>query len=333
MPLQHAVSKARALSLTLLLALSLALSAVLFTPGTVNAQNGSAGCSAGGVRYETGQPLERAIRHDGTTRDYLVYIPTTYNPAQPTALIFSLHGFASNPEAQMESSTWNDVAETGGFVVVYPQGTGFPLRWHPYPDDFYAAAGMAIADDVGFIAALIESLSSEYCIDPSRVFVTGYSNGGGMAHRIACELADQVAAIGTVAGAYPPVDSACSPSRPVPVMAFHGTADPIVPIFGDELNMGGLEITLPPVDDWVKSWAARNGCGSTPETFPPVGSVNGVLYSGCAGGGDVVYFTITDGGHTWPGKANFPELILGRVTRDINASAQMWDFFQSHGLG
>jgi polyhydroxybutyrate depolymerase len=257
-------------------------------------------------------------------RSYLLYVPASYDPAAPTPLVLSLHGFASGPVNQMEVSQWNELADERGFIVAYPSGTGFPKRWN--------TSGEGGADDVAFLSDLIDALSEQYNVDPQRVYVNGLSNGGGMSNTLACLRPERIAAIGSVAGAYTEPAGGCNPARPVPVIAFHGTDDRIVPYAGGAAG-GPQNFVFPAVPDWAAAWAARNGCDATPETLPAQGEVSGVRYSGCTDGAEVVFYTVNGGGHNWPGGGRLPEFIVGHTTQDINATATMWEFFEQHTIG
>lgn len=272
--------------------------------------------------------IERTLISGGVERSYLLYIPETYE--QPAPLVLSMHGFASNPRQQMEFSDWNTVADEHGFIVVYPQGTGFPLRWNTdqTPDDDENDLLSSPMDDVAFISDLIDHLAEDYCLDQARVYATGLSNGGGMSNRLACELADRITAIGTVAGAYSPLDAACDPSRPVPVIAFHGTEDTIVPYEG--VNFRGSN--FPPITSWAAAWAERNGCDPAPEVLDSVGDVDIISYTNCDEDVQVILHTVNGGGHNWPGGGDQPELFMGHVNRDVNASERMWAFFEGYSL-
>ena len=260
------------------------------------------------------------IESSGVTRKYLLYVPESYDPEKATPLIISIHGFVQWPAHQAQISHWNEVADEAGLIVVYPQGTGFPLRWN-------TTLG---SPDVIFISDLINKLESEYNIDPQRIFVNGLSNGGGMSFLLACEMAERIAALGTVAGAYSLPMEKCNPGRPLPVITFHGTADRIVPFDGGlESNRG---YSLPPIPEWVEQWAVKNGCSLESEDLPPQGEVSGVRYSGCEGGVEVVFYTIHGGGHTWPGGEGMPEWITGKTTQDIDATRTMWEFFERFPL-
>jgi polyhydroxybutyrate depolymerase len=264
------------------------------------------------------------IVSSGEVRRYLLFVPTTYDPATPTPLVINLHGFVQWPAHQMQISRWNDVAEEQGFLVVYPEGTGFPRRWR---------AGGWRGDptpDVRFIADLIDTLSRQYSLDPARIYANGLSNGGGMSYLLGCTLADRIAAVGGVAGAYAyPLDE-CRPSRPVPMIAFHGTADPIVPYLGGPSR--GTEAGLPVIPDWIADRAALNGCRSTPEALPTSSEVSGLRYTGCDQGAEVDFYTLEGGGHTWPGGEPLPEWLTGPTSQAIDATRVMWEFFSRFTL-
>lgn len=204
-----------------------------------------------------------------------------------------LHGFAQWPANQRDISNWDDLADEKGFIVVHPEGSGFPRRWASHsPDEPQTDR------DVTFIADLIDHLSAEHPIDPDRIHVAGISNGGGMAFVLACELSGHVASIGTVAGLFTHPWEACDRTRPVPLIAFHGLDDEIVPFAGGPLD----------------------------------GPLGGTRWSDCDGGADVILHTIADGGHTWPGGDPLPEFIAGYTSPAIDATATMWEFFEDHPL-
>lgn len=275
----------------------------------------------------------RTLQSGGRERCYHLYIPPDYDPARPAPVVFSLHGFVLNPDTQAAISRWHRLANQEGFVVVYPQGTGYPRRWNAG-----ASWGAGEIDDVQFIRNLLDDLSTLTSVDRSRVYVNGFSNGGGMSVRIGCDAADMVAAIGSVAGAV--VDmSACNPSRPVPVMAFHGTADWVVPYEGGPMDLAplrlGADLTQGPsyfvgAEEWVAGWAGLNGCTPSAEALPQQGDVVGKHYTGCDEDADVVFYTIEDGGHQWPGGGTIHG--AGKNTMEIDATEEMWQFFQNYSL-
>jgi polyhydroxybutyrate depolymerase len=214
----------------------------------------------------------------GEKRSYLLYVPESYNPATPTPLVIAIHGFAEWPAHEALISHWNEVADENGFIVVYPSGTRFPKRWRASGS---SVDGKETLIDVRFISELIDHLQAQFNIDPARIYANGLSNGGGMSYLLACTLSDRLAAVGSVAGAYLYPLEDCAPSRPVPIMVFHGTADPIVPYTGGPSH--SFDVPFPFIPAWVKSYAvAVNQCNPSPEIFPSSGNdISGMRYKGC----------------------------------------------------
>ena len=260
----------------------------------------------------------------GEKRTYLLYVPKSYDPSRPAPLVITIHGFVQWPANQMHISRWNDLAEEYGFLVVYPAGTRFPKRWRTG-----ALPGLQQdpSADIQFLSDLIDKLERDFNIDASRIFANGLSNGGGMSFLLACALSDRIAAVGIVAGALPASLENCQPARPVPVMLFHGTDDPIVPYGGGSFRREGR---LPAIPEWVAALAERNGCQAAPRLILPKGAVSGLEYTGCAA--DVIFYTIQGGGHTWPGGKPLPVWITGRTSMDIDATGTLWEFFTKHPL-
>jgi polyhydroxybutyrate depolymerase len=278
----------------------------------------AATCPTPATPFPAGRSVQ-TITVDGMERRYVIYVPPTYDATLPTPLVFSIHGFASNPEQQEGFARWASLADKEALIAVYPQGTGLPARWNSGNSNF---VGTSTIDDVGLFRTLITTISERLCIDPLRVYANGLSNGGGMSNRLACEASDVIAAIGGVAGAYSPVT--CDLTRPVPIIAFHGTADQIVAI------TGAPDLQLPAVETWAKDWAERNGCSLSPKQIAPLGDASGVHYSDCRQNADVILYTIEGGGHTWPG-GPFGGF-LGKTSTDIDATEVMWAFFKQHPL-
>jgi len=272
-----------------------------------------------------GQFIPLEIELGGMNRSYLLYIPTSYDAQTPAPLVLAFHGFAQGAPRLAGSAGWDVLAEEHGFVLVYPQGSGRIPRWE---SGLFQADEQAV-DDVAFVRDLIGILSDSLCIDTTRVYANGLSNGGGMSYRLACELSDQITAFGGVAGAYSRLAGGCEPSRSVPVILFHGTDDRIVPYNGSGMS----RFALPNIEAFALEWAERNGCDLTPEAIPPTGDVSGVRYTDCDDNADVVLYTIDGGGHTWPGTEEEFTLLVGKVTQDISATATMWAFFAEHAIG
>lgn len=251
------------------------------------------------------------VSSGGVVRRFLVMIPVSAPDPAPLVLVF--HGFTGSPEEIEAVSGMSAAAEANGFVVAYPAGTGFPRRWLVSPRQG--------SQDVEFVRDLVAAIAGAVSIDPARVFAAGFSNGGGMAARLACDAADLVAAVGPVAAAYP--GGACEPSRPVPFAAFHGTADPIVPYAG----AGEL---LPAVEEVTAAWAARNGCELDRAVEEVTSEVIRFAWGGCTAGADVVLYQVVQGRHGWPGSGSTG--IWDATTVSIDAAALLWEFFAAHPM-
>ena len=256
----------------------------------------------------------------GERREYLLYVPKTYDPAKPVPLVINIHGFSQWPANQANVSQWNQLADEEGFIVVYPSGLGIPKRWRVART---AEDPTGVDIELQYFRDLIDKLSTEYAIDPKRIYANGLSNGGGMSLRLACSLSDRIAAIGGVAGAYL-VDLAECPGG-VPAIFFHGQADKIVPYEGGPSER--FPIDFPYIPAFIEDYAQLNGCNPNEIVFLEKDHVRGVRYEGCDPGADVVFYTISDGGHTWPGGKPLPTSITGKTTQEINATRLMWEFF------
>lgn len=266
-----------------------------------------------------------SIISSGQEREFLLYVPESYDGTRPTPLVISMHGGAMWPAAQRETSQWNTLADERSFIVVYPSGeTGDgPRAWNVHP-------GNGLAMDVRYISELIDTLSAAYNIDPTRIYANGLSNGGGMSFVLSCTLSDRIAAVGTVVAAQTLPFSWCKDSTPVPLIAFYGTADPVVPYRGGKTWVSPRE--FPRVTTWAADWARRNRCDAKPVDSVIAADVTRLEYTGCARDASVVLYTIRGGGHTWPGGKGLPDWILGPTPRNIDATSEMWDFFVEHPL-
>lgn len=275
--------------------------------------------------YRMANRTNGSLVSSGEQRDYLLYVPESYDPAVPTPLVISLHGLVQWPANQMKLTHWNDLADRYGFIVVYPSGTHFPLRWAAGGS---LAGGSETERDVTFISDLIDKLEAEYNIDPARIYANGMSNGGGMSFVLSCALSERIAAVGLVAGAYLHPWEDCRPERQVPTIVFHGSEDPIVPYQGGSATP--FHLSLPDIPTWVDTFAQRNGCDPVPEELLSQGEVSAIQYVQCDA--DVDFYTINGGGHTWPGGTRLPGFITGHTTSAFDATETMWDFFQQNPL-
>ena len=260
------------------------------------------------------QTVVDSFLHDSIMRDYRLYLPPGYTPGESLPIVLNFHGYTSTAEAQEVYSEFNLVADTAHIMVCYPNGVG--NQWN--------TGFGATTDDVGFVDQLIDTLYANYNIDLERVFATGMSNGGYMSHKLACELADRIAAIASVTGSMTPAENAlCNPGGPIPVMQIHGTADLVVPYDGGTLAI--------PMDDLVDYWVSFNNCSDPPVTtdIPNIDpfdlcTAERIEYAGCDSPALVVFYKIDGGGHSWPGAS----INIAITNRDFYASQAIWEFFR-----
>lgn len=276
---------------------------------------------AGRVRafYEVNAELRVA----GVRRRYLLRVPDGHNRDLPAPLVVVIHGFMQSPSHQRTMSRWDELAATHGFLTAYPLGTGVPPHWEPH-----GAPQRRGPDQVGFIAELVREVGNRYLIDRDRVYASGMSNGGGLASMLALALPDTFAAVGSVAGLYSQPPGEPTSARAVPLIAFHGGLDRIVPIEGGVRRLGS---PLPAVAAWMASYA--RSCGCTTRTEEDLsGTITRVRYAGGRNGSEVVWYRIADAGHTWPGGVPLPEAVTGPTSADLDATGLTWDFFREHPL-
>ena len=262
----------------------------------------------------------------GQTREYILYIPKSYDRAKPTPLVISIHGAANWPSFQMNLSRWNRLADEHSFIVVYPAGEGGgPKTWFLRED-----STPLLMPDVVFVSELIDTLEASYNIDPARIYANGLSNGGGVTFALSCTLSHRIAAFGPVAAAVTlPVDW-CPDSRPAPMIAFHGTGDRFTPYEGAKVWLA--PVPFPNIPEWTATWARRNRCAPVPVETVAAADVTRLEYTDCADNAAVMLYTIKGGGHTWPGGTPMPEWLVGPTTRSIDATSLMWAFFRQHPL-
>ena len=310
--------------------------AVHLDPAAVPA-SASAGCGA----TPAVAAGEQQIDLSGTDgRYYLRHVPPAHDGTTPTPLVLDLHGYSEGAAVHEQLSAMGPYGDTAGFVTITPQGSGPVPRW----DETLGS------DDLTFLGHVLDDAEQTLCIDQNRVYVTGLSNGAFMTSAMACQFADRVAAAAPVAGIRD-IDG-CNPSRPVPVIAFHGTADGFVDYQGG-LGQAALDLPAPDgsgrtlrdmgtidgstqgpsIPDITAAWASRNGCGTAP-TEQKIASDVTLLSFPCPAGDEVELYRIEGGGHTWPGSefAQKIESVVGHTTTSVSANELIWTFFQQHPL-
>jgi polyhydroxybutyrate depolymerase len=275
---------------------------------------------------------------DGTPRSFLLTAPGAARE-EPLPLVVDLHGLMEGAQIHSAHSGLGEYGLGEGFISVFPQGTGDPLRWDLGTGDQNA--------DVAYIDAVLDHVGETRCVDEARVYATGLSNGAMMTSVLTCERADRFAAVAPVGGITAP--EPCEQARPVPIRTTHGTVDPILlfnggigdlsSFLGDDaapesptttaatdLNGDGYPAT-------VAEWADRNGCEGAPDDERVGNSVLHRTYD-CPEGADVEFYIVEGGGHTWPGSefSRNIESITGPTTFEIDWNELAWEFFQRFAL-
>ena len=268
------------------------------------------------------QIIQGNFNFDGLNRTYSVYLPASFQPDESFPLLIALHGLTQNGAIMMNFSGFNAIADTGNFVVVYPNGIS--NSWN------VGLSGGSSADDVGFLLALVDTLHQQFNIDYRKVYSTGFSNGGFMSYKLACEVPDSFAAIAPVSGTMTDASlAACQPSLAMPVLHIHGTSDFVVSYTGSFGNIAA--------EAALAVWTGFNNCPASPvvEDLPDLvaegSTVQRYIWEPCDDGSEVVLLKVISGGHTWPGSVGVTG--IGITNRDIVASSEIWNFVKRFTRG
>ncbi len=318
----------------------------------------SPGCARAQTQSGPVTNQRRDIEVDGTSRWYLLNTPSPATPSPtaaepgaepgapvPRPLVVDFHGLAEGAVIHSTTTRFGVLGQKDGFVAVFPNGTGTPVQWK-------TSATTQPNPDLAFVTAMLNQLESELCIDTSRVYASGLSDGSFMVSLLACTMSNRFAAVAAVSGLVLP--KPCPSSRRVPVIAFNGTADPIL-FFNGGVGTGTLNralghggptssstSTTAPVKvnlhgrgfpATVQAWALKDGCH--PRSTDTRLSSQVILRTyRCPASTDVAFYIILGGGHAWPGSKFSREIssITGFTTFQINATNVIWTFFRRFRL-
>lgn len=323
----------------LLSALAIGLLAIATFCGCALAKEPDCVSARGRSAYKIESKCMR-LPYDNQVRTFRIYVPTT--PAKkPLPLLLALHGGGGSGSA-MEALTlgqFNRLGDKHGFVVLYPDG--IERGWNDGRSDLKTKAAQDDIDDVGFLRALVTHVSDRYSINKRRVYATGISNGGLMSYRLACDSADVFAAIAPVAANLAvELANECRPARGISVAIFNGTDDPIMPWTGGDIKvLWSRRGTVLSTQATFERWLKLNDC-ALPSTHMPINRIADDSTSlvkhdarDCSDGSEVQLYEILGGGHTWPGGNQYlAERIVGKVSRELNASETIWKFFSRRSL-
>ena len=263
-----------------------------------------------------------SFEFDGYERQYEVYLPQDFQANMP--LIVSIHGGSETVPWYKAYTAMHEVADTLGYVIVYPEGIG--KSWNSgliEPGEYFPDT-----DDVGFISTLIDTIKTKWDIDLSRVYCCGFSLGGMMSFRLAGEIGHRLAAIASVSGSLFGLADTWHPIQPMPVLHMNGTTDNLVP-YGGEGDFWSAQNT-------INYWLEKNQCTAPADTFsfpdivPGDGcTIQKISYTSCSGESEVIHYKGINMGHSWPGTTS---LITfggeGNRNMDINANIEIMTFFR-----
>ena len=308
----------------------------------------SSGCSA--VPSAAVTNVRQDLDVNGAARWYLLTTPTPGTPSPagsstPRPLVLDFHGLSEGAVLHSATSQFGMLGQKDGFVVAFPNGTGNPVQWN-------TADQSSSNPDLQFVSAMLNQLESSLCIDTSRVYASGFSDGSFMVSLLACTMSSRFAAIAAVSGLQ--LQTPCRTTRRMPILTFHGTADPIL-FFNGGLGTATLNkalgrtgpaaspsttTTTQPVKlhgagypATVQAWAVKDGCSSGSSDAKIASEIIVRTYR-CPTGTNVKFYIVVGGGHSWPGSkiSQAIQSITGHTTFEIDATRTIWTFFQGFQL-
>ncbi len=295
--------------------------------GTIRMVAASAARSGGcGLAPSPGRAT-LSIRLAGRARTVLVDVPSDYTGTTPVPLVINLQANRSTASREAALSGMDTEADQAGFIVAYPQAVVASGAGFSWSDPGAAQAGPASPNDLAFLTAVPGALEARYCVDSTRVYVTGFGAGADMAAQVACDDSNIFAALGAVSGLHWP--ASCPAIRPLAVIAFQGSADR-TGVAGRGAASGSDSVAQA-----ARAWAAQDGCGGRPLSVVPASGARLTAYVGCRAKVEVELYTVLGQGHEWPGGPPLPRSVterFGAQSSALDANQLMWAFFESHRL-
>lgn len=296
----------------------------------------SPGCSSGSHPEIT--LMKQTVSVNGVERWYLISTPPDETRSHPSPVVLDFHGLDEGATIESTTTELGPYGQDHGFIAVFPEGTGNPLSWD-------TSTTSASNPDLQFVSDLLNRIEATQCVDETRIYATGLSDGAFMTSLLACTMSNRIAAFAPVSGVQLP--NPCKATRHVPILAFHGTGDPILYFnggvgtsvlehaIGDEkgaapaVAIPKANLNGPGYPATVKAWAKRDGCATDPVDTKIASQVIRRVYK-CPPGTAVEFYIILGGGHAWPGSKFSEEIaaITGPTTFEINATSIIWNFFK-----
>ena len=256
----------------------------------------------------------QSIVHNGVNREYVLYIPNSYDGTSSVPLMLNFHGFGGSASDYMQEADMRSLAEVDTFILVYPQGSCLDgsSHWNACP---LGGDNKSDADDFGFVEAIINEISSQYNVDMERIYAAGYSNGGMMAYGLANYKSNLVAAVASVSGVM--LECTGSTSHPMPVVHLHGTSDGVLPYNGSS-DWNSAQSTL---DYWINF----NNTITTPTvSIDNSGgmSIEHYVYDQGDSSVSVEHYKFIEGDHVW----------FSATYQDQNTSELVWNFVSRYDI-
>lgn len=248
-----------------------------------------------------------SVEHDGRERGYVIHVPPGLAGESPVPLVVDFHGFGSSGEGQMRTSGFRELADRHGFVAVYPDGVGG--SWHV--NGCCGQAAELQLDEVGAVRALVADVTRQVCVDERRIYASGISQGGGMAHHVACLAADLFAAVAPVSSDLR--TEPCDPTRPISQMSFRGTADGLSAYEGGPVGPPGGQYQSIGARETLEAWRLIDGC--TPAATETLELCE--THAECEAGVEVTLCTLPGAGH-----------VLYDNPSGLDVAAAAWSMFE-----
>jgi polyhydroxybutyrate depolymerase len=291
------------------------------TAAVSGAGSGAAGASgaAGSIDVPATCPTTATLKAGNTTRSlqsgqhqrsYLVHIPASYTGASPVPLVFDFHGYSSNAQQQMGADGFRELADQENFIMVYPEGIG--ASWNV--NGCCGQAGTEMLDEIAFVRAIMDALKRDVCVDLKRVYATGISQGGGMAHHVACLAADIFAATAPVSSDLR--TDPCMPVRPITEISFRGEADTLDAYGGGHVGPPGMAgYTAIGAKPTLERWKTIDMCTGASVAMDKLCET----YTTCAQGVEVSLCSIPGADH-----------VLYTNSQNFNVAHVAWEMFKKH---
>ena len=265
-----------------------------------------------GTEILPGSTSTQKINHDGLERQYLIYIPNSYNEQSKLPLMINFHGFGGEVNDHLAYTDMRSLADSENFILIYPQGSelGGYSHWNA---TLNGGDNKSTVDDLGFVEALI-NLHSDI-VNLKRVYTVGYSNGGIMSYALACYKSNLIAAIGSVSGSM--LQTYCTPSHSIPLIKLHGTSDSVISYDGNSYYSS--------VESTLYFWINFNKTSTTPvfKTVDDNGTtIQKYLYDGGINEASIEHYKILNGSHVW-----FDINFEGNNTNEL-----IWNFVSKYDI-